>query len=192
MEAEGQYCTWCKSSSWFFESARAPFIYKDNVKRLIHKLKYGNGRYIAKEIAPYMADSYYEHSIMSDIITSVPMHLKKRKKRGYNQAEELAGHLSERLGIENISVLEKTVIGKSLARQSASERKESIKDTISLTPSVNVKGKKILLIDDVFTTGSTANECARVLMKAKAEKVNVLTFATAKQKELTIQTLDFV
>lgn len=168
--------------------ARAPFVYCDNVKLLIHRLKYGNCKYLAKELSVYLADTYYEHSLMSDIITFVPMFHKKQRKRGYNQAEELAKSLGKIVGCEVKQLLVKTHETKSNARQNAREREKSVAGTIELfkdeknVPAV-IEDKRILLVDDVFTTGATARECAKVLMKAKASQVNILTLATAKQSD---------
>lgn len=180
--AANQYCDACKEKTWFFEKARAPFVYKGNVKQIIYRLKYGNGRYIAKEIAPYLADAYYEHSLMSDIITFVPMFFKKQRKRRYNQAEQLAMALAESVGKPVIPLLEKIAAGKSLARLNAKQRADAIRDTFVCSKDCGVEGKTILLVDDVFTTGATANECAKILKKKKAAEVAVLTFATSVQK----------
>ena len=184
MPADLQFCVSCKDKAWNFVKARAPFAYCGEIKRLIHRLKYGNGKYIAKEVAVYLADAYYEHNLISDIITFVPMFCAKQKKRGYNQAEELAVWLGKSVECEVKRLLDKTAMGKSMAKLNAAERQKAIKDTFSADlksgeNDVNIKGKKILIVDDVFTTGSTANECAKVLMSSGAAEVNILTLATA-------------
>ncbi len=188
MTVGSRYCTDCKNKEWSFRLARAPFIYCNNVKLLIHRLKYGNCKYLAKELSVYLADTYYEHSLMSDIITFVPMFFKKKRKRGYNQAEELARALGKITGCEVKELLIKTHETKSNARQNAKQREHSVAGTIAMTRNsedtpINIKGKRILLIDDVFTTGATARECGKVLIAAKAAEVNVLTLATSKQSD---------
>ncbi len=178
-----QYCINCKDKRWNFEIARAPFVYCGEVKHLIHRLKYGNCRYIAKEVTVYLADMYFECGLTSDIITYVPMHPKKQKMRGYNQAEELARCLSEAVNCPFDSLLTKNAYTKSNASQNSEQRLNSVKDSFDLVETngrpVSLSGKKILLVDDVFTTGATVNECARMLKEAKADEVKVLTLATA-------------
>ena len=180
--ASGQYCLSCKDNKWNFAKARAPFVFKGEVKRLIHRLKYGNCKYLARELSVYLADAYFEHSLMSDIISFVPMHSKKQKRRGYNQAEELARCLSQTVGCSCEKLLVKTVFAKSNAGQNSEQRLAAVKDTFSVAESegkaVEIKNKRILLVDDVFTTGATVNECARVLLSAGAAEVNVLTLAS--------------
>ena len=188
MSVGSQYCTNCKSKEWSFRKARAPFVYDGEIRHLIHRLKYGGHKYLAQEIAVYLADAYFEYGLMSDIITFVPMFHKKMKRRGYNQAEELAVALGEKTNTEVRTLLIKTIQTKSNARLNAAERSKSIKDTIDIVRdekghSVDLKDKRILLIDDVFTTGATAQECAKALMKAHAAEVNVLTLATAKHSD---------
>lgn len=178
------YCSKCKKKTNYFDRARAPFIYRGDVKTVIHKLKYGNGKYIADEIAVYLAETYFENSMFADVITYSPMHLKKQKRRGYNQAEELARSFAKRVQKDVIPLLTKTIDTKSNAGQNSKQRAESVKDSIAFNDgSFDIRGKSILFVDDVFTTGATANECAKILKAAGATKVEVLTFATAVEDE---------
>lgn len=175
-----QFCSRCKCEKIPFEKARAPFVYSGNVRKAIHKLKYGGGKCLASELSVYLADAYYEHGFSPDVITFVPMHPRKEKTRGYNQAEALAVELGKAVGVEVISLLIKKVFVRSNASQNYASRIESVKNTVGINreSGFDLKGKTVLLVDDVFTTGATAGECSRVLLSGGAKSVSVLTLAT--------------
>ena len=180
MNNDARFCDDCKNNERDFTMARAPFIYKDEARKIVHKLKYGNGKYIAQPIAEFLADLYYEQNLSADIITFVPMHKKPKRERGYNQAEEIAKELSYILNIPCIPTLNKVKNIPHLAKMNKSERAQAVLGVYELLDSKKIKGKKILLIDDVFTTGATSNACCARLKKAKVGDIAVLTFATAK------------
>ncbi len=177
---QADYCDYCKDNSFNFDKARAPFVYEDNVRKLIHNLKYGNAKYLAKEIAEYLADLYFDTGINADLITFVPMHPKAQKERGYNQAEEIAKELSKITALPVISTIKRVKYTKHFAKMTNKERADAVVGLYEILDGVEIKGKKVLLIDDVLTTGSTVNECSRLLKKSKAESVTVLTFATSR------------
>lgn len=174
------YCDYCQNHEYAFDIARAPFVYENEVVNLVHKLKYGGGKYLAEVMAEFMADEYYESDFSADVITFVPMHPKKQRKRGYNQAREIAVALSQILEIPLSDALERTKLTENLARLGKEERAEAIQNAILLKLEADVKGKNVLLVDDVFTTGATSNECAKALRKGKCGKIFVLTFATGR------------
>ncbi|WP_251545302.1 ComF family protein [Pumilibacter intestinalis] len=173
-------CDNCKQREYPFSAARSSFEYNGGAAKLVHRLKYRDARYLAPYMAEYMADTYYSANWKPDIITSVPVHKSRRRTRGYNQSELLACELAKRIGIESEVLLAKTVKTKDLVGQSRAEREETVKDSFALSEKADVKAKSVLLIDDVFTTGSTAAECSRVLIKNGAAEVFVLTFASVK------------
>ena len=113
-----------------------------------------------------------------DIIISVPIHKKRFRQRGYNQSELLAREISRNLEVP----IEKEVLIKTKNNnaQSTLNKSERIKNTIDVYAIINsekVKNKKVLLVDDIYTTGSTANECSRMLKQAGASEIAVLTIA---------------
>ena len=179
-----EYCDYCKENKFSFEKARSAFVYEDEVRRLVHKLKYGNAKYLGGTMAQFMADVYYESDFGVDVITYVPMHPKAEKERGYNQAKVLADELSKILAIPVETLLFRQKYTPHLAKMSKEERALAITDAYAVMPVESIKNKKILLVDDVFTTGATTNECAKVLKKAKADEIFVLTFASGKLKPL--------
>jgi predicted amidophosphoribosyltransferase len=168
-------------------------------------MKYRDKPHIARYIAEAMADrAAGEPEIENaDIIIPVPMHAAKKRRRGYNQTELIAAHLAKLLALPYASdVLVKTMATETLSTKNRDERLLALSDAFAIAPapnahpsapapdahpqapasnahpSVPLRGKKILLIDDVFTTGSTADACTRTLLLAGAAAVNLFVFAT--------------
>ncbi|MCL2375387.1 MAG: ComF family protein [Firmicutes bacterium] len=183
-EDTAQFCDRCiEHGEYHFEFARSSVVFNQSTQRLIHKLKYGDAKYLIDHFVPFLIDTAEENKLAPDIVTFVPLHKKRRKQRGYNQAELLAKAFCEKKGLECKALLEKTQHTKNLTRLTRKEREEHIANTFAFIGEKNeIKNKSVLLIDDVFTTGTTANECAKVLKKAGAEKVLVLSFASVACK----------
>ncbi len=182
MKNMASYCDKCQNEKVDFDIARAPFVYTGEIKKLVYRLKYGGAKYLAEVLAQFMADTYHETDFTADIITCVPLHAKRLKKRGYNQAEEIAKGVAEILSISFVDTLDRIKSTTNLARLNKSDRAKEIEGAYVIKPDATIKGKNILLIDDVFTTGATTGECCKVLRKAKCGKIFILTFATSKIK----------
>ncbi|MBP3582037.1 MAG: ComF family protein, partial [Clostridia bacterium] len=135
-------------------------------------------KYIANML---LEDKKYFEGV--DYITFVPMSKERFKERDFNQAEEIAKDVSAAINIPVISVLEKIKENTHQAGLTRKERIKNIANTIEVKndESFKIKDKTILVIDDVFTTGSTLSECAKVLKKKGANKVKTLTFAKTRQ-----------
>ena len=122
--------------------------------------------------------SGYSHIKKYDIIIPVPVHKKRKRQRGYNQTELVARKVSKELDKQfEIDVLIKTKNTKPQSTLNKEARKANAKDVYQLQNKEKISGKKILLLDDIFTTGSTASEASRVLLMAKPQKIGVLTIA---------------
>jgi len=184
MSNDADFCLDCQNYSTQFDRAYAPYIYEDNAQKLVYKLKYGNEKYLAKYMAEMMYDCFENQRNLPDMITFVPMHKKRQKERGYNQAEELAREFSKIINVECVELLKRNIHTQNLARMSAPERREAVKGVFSIVESNKtlVKDKNILLIDDVLTTGATSGACSEILKKNGAKRVEILTFATSKIK----------
>lgn len=176
--AQNIVCDECKDETYAFTAARASFIYCDAAATLVHKLKYRDARYLAPVMAEFMVDTFYETDWQVDAVTFVPLHIKRRRERGYNQSELLAQEVAARIGRECKPLLKKTVHTSHMVGLNKAQRKERIHGSFVLAEEANCTDKSVLLIDDVLTTGATANECARVLKEAKCGVVYVLTFAS--------------
>lgn len=177
-EAEKEYCYDCTMIRHVFEEGRSIWIHKEPVSRAVYALKYQNRRIYAKAFGEEMAYQYgyYLREKKVELIVPVPLHRKKMRIRGYNQAALVAEVLGEITGIsvdEDILVRVKNT--KPLKQLNDKERRRSIRGAFSVRKSV--WAKTIVLIDDIYTTGSTLDEAARVLLKAGAEKVYFLTIS---------------
>lgn len=164
-----------------FDYARAPYLYHDEgVRKIIHTLKYGDAQYLAEYMAEPMVDVIKEQNWQIDAVTYVPLHWRKKQKRGYNQSECLAKHISRSLNIPMVSTLKKTVYTKTSATKlGREERRKLLEGTFALTGE-NIRGMNILLVDDVMTSKATGNECSKILKEGKARHIFVITYATSR------------
>lgn len=176
------YCDDCKEGTRYsFDAARAPFVFNGNVKDVVYRLKYGNGKFLVKYMAEYMADTFYEVGWEIDVVTFVPMHKKRLKSRGYNQAELLACELARIIDKPCQALLKREKEMSNLARMNRKQRAEAIKNSIEpLRLDSKLENTNVLLVDDVMTTSATVNECGLALRKLKPNKIYVLTFATSR------------
>lgn len=177
-------CFNCKRNNFDFDLARSVFVYKDKVVSLIHRFKFGSGKYLAEPIAYYMFNKLKTLNWNIDIITYVPMFLKREKIRGYNQAKELANEIGKLTQLPVSTIFEKVVDTHEQAKLNAQSRRKNLKDAFRLV-SNDFKNKNVLIVDDIFTTGATSNELSH-LLKGKANKIFVLTFAHTQINEKDI------
>lgn len=173
----------CGNKKMEFNSCIAPFYFTDNIKDAIYKLKFSKSPYNAKVLSDLMTDRVRElySSIEFDLIIFVPMHPKKILIRGYNQVEYLAKYISKNLDIPLYSnILYKSSLHESQHKTKGSERFENIKDTFTTKNNYIIKDKTILVVDDIFTTGSTLNEVAKTLKTAGAKNIYGIVFAATQ------------
>ena len=178
VEKSEDTCYTCFDKKYAFNKHRSCFIYDDLSSTPVKLLKYSGKKYLAEPIARVMYAFNKDLFSNVDVITFVPMTDERKKDRGYNQCKVLAKELSN---ISNISVLKLLVKSHETEHQADLNFEGRIKNLkgsfeIDNEKLNNIKGKNILLIDDVFTTGSTLHECSRILFKGKAKSVSVLTF----------------
>jgi ComF family protein len=176
------YCLHCQNHDRSFEFARAPFVYADKVANAIQEYKYNNKRYLSKPFAKIIKtelDKMLEKGIKIDFITYVPLFKTRQKKRGFNQSELMAKELSKLTKIplsrNNLCRVKDTITQTSLTFK---ERQENLDKAFIVKDKTEFKNKNILLIDDVLTTGATAEHCSKALKKAKASSIYVLTLAS--------------
>lgn len=180
IEKEG-FCTDCELMPRYFDKGISCVQYGRMEKELIHRFKYRDGSYMGKKFAMLMAERLEIESFSVDLIVSVPMFYEKEKVRGYNQASILARELSRYIGTHyGKAVLFRMRNTVPMSELSAEERAVNVKNafTVSQKWYKMIQDKTILLVDDVFTTGNTVNECSRVLKECGAKKVYFLTFAS--------------
>jgi len=177
IKTDANYCLRCKKKIPVYEFARAPFIYEGTMLKLIKDLKYDGKKYIAKTLSQYIFDDYKKNPFDVDLIIPVPLFEKHQKKRGFNQSELLCSVFKSNGFIVRTDVISRIKDTASQTNLLSKEREENVKGAFKILDKRSVKDKNILIIDDVYTTGSTANECAKILIKSKAKKVYVLTVA---------------
>ena len=173
----------------FFDKAAAGLWYETDVRRAIHRLKYGEKQTYARPLARVMAYAWIQKlNEEVDCITFVPTNVSTLRKRGYNQAELLARALSDLLHKPCIPMLEKTRETRAMHGLRPEERRANVLGAYRLCCGQDaVIGKRILLADDILTTGSTLSECARVLKTAGAAKVFGLCAAAARKSSEKIE-----
>ena len=176
------FCDRCKGRLLSFDRARSVYVYGEVSGTLIRKLKYDGEKYLAEEFAKKLYELYIFSVTYADGIVYVPVTDKKLKRRGYNQSELLAENLSKLSGVPLLNVLEKTKETESQVGKSRSDRQKNLDGSFAVTDRKAVKDKRLVLVDDVMTTGTTANLIAEKLKKAGAEEVFVLTVATANNR----------
>jgi ComF family protein len=179
---EDHVCEECLRRRPFFESAAAPYVYDGPIMDAIHRFKYEGKAHIAKAFGPLLA-SFGKEWLKEEedrTIMPVPLHPRRLRQRGYNQSLLLARHVAAGLGgsLDFLSLrrIRDTRVQTGLKRD---ERRRNVKRAFEVVDRKAVKGKTVLLVDDVATTGSTLNECARVLRKAGCSRVYCLVLARA-------------
>lgn len=176
-----------KDSIMFVDGAYSCFHYEGSVRDAIIRYKFGGLDKYAKDFSEFLKVCVEENlEGKYDIISWIPLSKKRMRKRGYDQAKCLAEELGIKLGETPVRTLVKCRDAAPQSRQtSSSSRKANILGAYEAA-SADVSGKRILLLDDVLTTGSTASECARILKTAGAEKVYLITIAKTRssKKEL--------
>lgn len=178
---ESDFCIRCINTDREFSMNRAPLVYEGEAQKLILALKFGKKKYIAKTLGAMMADEFIRRKMSADIAVFVPMTESEERQRGFNQSELLAREVADRLGLPLLPALVKTKDTSAQKQLTRKEREENLKDAFACVFK-EVKYRSILLIDDVFTTGATANACAKALTEAGASEVSVLTAAVTKRK----------
>lgn len=154
-------------------------VYDEISKRLIMLLKYGDRPDLARLMARMMYNAGKNALDGADVLTGVPLHWKRMLSRKYNQAAVLAAELSVLSGVPSNPELLKRV--KSTPKQGTrADRFRNVKNAFLLNRDFSVRGKTIVLTDDVLTTGATTQACAAELKRGGAKEVRILTFAKAQ------------
>ncbi|MEX2590782.1 MAG: ComF family protein [Chitinophagales bacterium] len=152
------------------------FFKKSSIQKLMHQLKYHGktevGSFVGKNYGLKLKHVDFHKAF--DLIIPVPLHKRKQKIRGYNQSDFFAAGLSEALGIPwSGEVMKRNIFSQSQTKKSKYQRWDNVSKIFSVEKTDKVKGKHILLVDDVVTTGSTLEACALQLHRAEAAKVSL-------------------
>lgn len=158
----------------------SPLLYENSVRDSFLRYKFYGFVSYADTYSKLIAGCIAENGLTFDLLTWVPLSKKRRKKRGYDQAELLAEGISSLLGLDCKGILYKNRETKAQSLTGGhDERLSNIKGAYSLYDGIDIKGKNILIIDDIVTTGATLSECCTVLRKAGAGSVAAAVLAKA-------------
>jgi ComF family protein len=161
-----------------FDRCRSAGIYEGPLREAIHRLKFDGCETLGRSLGRWLARSLPGEVAEADLVAPVPLHPRRARERGYNQAAILSGSLAKATRRPHLSALlikrTPTHPQTGLGRR---ERRRNLRGTFSLAPRAVLRGRRILLVDDIYTTGCTVEECARVLRRAGARSVRVVTLA---------------
>jgi len=189
---ESSNCILCRKSvqcncleDFYFKGCYAVFGYDDLVSTLIKTAKYGGRPSYFRTFGSLMADFFAKNINENiDILSPIPLHKNRENKRGFNQSQILADKISELI---NIPIIDDLLIRKLDTKPQASlnleSRKNNVSDAFIFNNKYSVEAKVIMLIDDIYTTGSTINACSKELINRKAGKVISLSLSSTTMRE---------
>ena len=169
----------CRRDLKDIEWCAAPLYYQGRVRDALLRYKFDSVTAYGRIFADFMAKSIDEIEFSCDSITWVPLSRRRLRKRGYDQARILAEELADRLGLPCVQLIEKRVDNKPQSSTgNAEKRRENARGAYACPNPEAVRGKRILLVDDIVTTGATLSECARVLKEAGCAEIYAAAAAT--------------
>lgn len=174
---ESHLCGQCLTGTTVYGMARAACMFSGSARTAIHAFKYQNKTYLARTLIGLMERSPRPFNINRyDTLVPVPLHRNRLRERGYNQSLLLAREMGHRYGVPvDEGVLRRVRDSRPQIELAGVKREENVKGVFSLGG--DPADRMILLIDDVLTTGATANECARTLLRGGAREVDIFTIA---------------
>lgn len=179
----GTLCGRCAAESFAFDKGYSALMYEGLAQQLIRRWKFEGERYLTEVFATILADYYATTNLSFDVVVPVPMTKFAEKSRGFHHTGLLARAFCDIIRKEcDETHLTKRKETPPQVGRTASERRENLKGAFAVTDASAFSGKNVLLLDDVKTTGATANECAEVLLRAGAARVTLLTIASVAQK----------
>lgn len=179
---DGHLCGRCLTESYSFSNARSIALYDGKLIDIIYGFKYRGNPGLGDFLSGLLADGMPYGADYVDVIVPVPLHINKLRSREYNQSAVLAKNLAKSIGVKHdlfgLKKIRDTMPQFEIQKEEA--RRKNVKGAFSVTDPGAFSGKSVLVVDDVFTTGSTTDECALALLKAGASEVRVLTVARAR------------
>jgi ComF family protein len=175
-------CANCAHRNLHFDAAVAAYRSRGIVRRIVLDFKYGRQVHLRHLVGHWLRAALDDARLRDrhfDVIVPVPLHSGRERERGFNQAALLADLVSAEMSILAKPMLERTRYTTTQTAFDRSERMENLRGAFRLRKGADVRGLRVLLIDDVLTTGSTVSECARVLKEAGASSVHAATAARA-------------
>jgi ComF family protein len=174
-------CSLCRLGLTGFDTVYTFGSYQETLRKLIHLFKYSKVRPLARPLGALLARAIpREHRF--DLIIPMPLHWRKRWSRGYNQSELLAKEIARCWGVPVAKVVRRVKATAPQAGLSNSKRRLNVRAAFQIRKGSDIKGLRVLLIDDVVTTGATASACANVLKRAGASHVAVAAVARTDRR----------
>ena len=162
------------------DALTAVWMYEGDVRKSIHRYKFNGARHYADVYGRLLAMRILRDLPEAEVITWVPVSRKRKRERGYDQVELLAEAVSAELGIPREALLEKFRDNRANSGlKTPAERRANVLGVYKVPEGTDIRGKRVLLLDDIVTTGATASECARVLLTAGAKEVLFAAVAAA-------------
>jgi competence protein ComFC len=174
------FCPNCGDRDVHYACAVPAYRSQAAVRELIHQFKYNHHFHLRRPLAAWLAETLVDSRILAqpiDALVPVPLHRVRHRDREFNQAEELAKLVGKPAGIPVAKLLQRIRNTTTQTRLSREERMENLRGAFRVRHNARVNGRHLVLVDDVFTTGSTVEECSRVLLHAGAATVRVITVA---------------
>lgn len=173
---EWGFCPYCQQSGKnYFDEARAALVYDENSSPLILALKYADKTELVPVLARWICLAAKD--VNADLVVPVPLFSGRLRQRKYNQAALLAINIAKAKKVKYMPLLKRNKNTGSQGGLSRYKRKQNVKGAFSVAKNCEVKGKTVIIVDDVMTTGATMNECAKTLKKVGASKVIAVTLA---------------
>jgi len=177
-------CPNCHDLKFAFEFARSALIRDERTLEMIHRLKYGRELHLAKDLGRLATESFADPRLAFALadqwpLVPVPLHRKRLQHRHFNQAEEICRVLARCTGLPQIKALKRIRATEHQTRLSRTQRMENLRGAFAMTRAgrrqIGKSSAGVVLVDDVFTTGSTVGECAKILRRAGFQRVVVIT-----------------
>jgi len=161
-------------------AVRSLSTFDDHYKKLIHRFKYDKKIPLGKRLAQSLGQAVAQERDFAscDLVIPVPLHRARHRERGFNQSEVLADGVSQAINLPLAKeILKRKKNTKDQTYLNAQQRAENVRDAFVVAQPKKINDKKVVLVDDVITTGATLNECARMLEKAGAKRIFAVTLA---------------
>lgn len=171
-----EYCVRCKNHvDKGFDIARSAFLYDGEMRKLIIDLKFNGKKYLAEYLSWFLYDTYVLNGFDCNLVVPVPMHKNSLKRRGYNQQELLCDSFAQNgIEVDTTSVV-KAIDTKTQVGLDFKQRQTNLNGAFKVVNKQKIKGKRVLIVDDIYTTGATVSEVANTVKKAGASSICVLT-----------------
>ena len=178
--ADGR-CGMCRAGAIAFDAAYCFGSYEDSLRELIHLLKYTRVKPLARTLGGYLLRALPVDTAF-DAVVPVPLHWRRRWERGFNQAKLLAREVSRKRGVPLIEPLRRVRATTTQTGLTNAKRRDNVAGAFRVRRGSTIRNLRILLVDDVMTTGATASACASVLKRAGARSVTLLTLARVDRR----------